>query len=53
MNQAQKRAVNREIGYLEDDMYRYKRSERAGLGIDSARIIAEYERQIAELKEGL
>jgi len=54
MNQAQKRAIMREIAAVEDDMYRRKREQQAaGSNLDIACVIVEHELEIAELKEGL
>lgn len=54
MNQAQRDAVQSEISYLEDNLYRYQIAQRAGNSDPTiARIIENHHKQIAELKQGL
>jgi hypothetical protein len=59
MNQAQSEAVKSAIGNAEDNLYRFKGQEdrmpggKTGNGRPVAEVIADLERWIAELKEGM
>ena len=59
MNKAQRRIIEAAIGVYEDNRYRYALEESrdpeavTGNGKKITDIIAEYDRRIAELKEGL
>ena len=59
MNTAGERAIRDAIGYLSDNLYRFKLQQRAmpswksGNGEPIADIIASHERSIAELEENL